>query len=176
MPSKKGKASASAIGLKIGGEVCFDRHIVEEKFNHFYTTVASKLVEKLPKRIDKFGKQFVEIFYGLKGVKPNDYSFSVVSENKVLKYLNNLSAKKATGLDDIPARFVRDSASIIVCPLSHLWYKVLYLMTWNLLELFPLFKKNDKTEVGNYRPVSILSIISRVVYDQFQTWWKKTTI
>ena len=34
----------------------------------------------------------------------------------------------------------------------------------------PLFKKNDKTEVGNYWPVSILSIISkvfgRVVYDQ----------
>ena len=24
----------------------------------------------------------------------------------------------------------------------------------------PLFKKNDKTEVGNYRPVSILTIIS----------------
>ena len=36
--------------------------------------------------------------------------------------------------------------------------------------VIPLYKKNDKTEVGNYRPVSILSIISkifeRVVYDQ----------
>ena len=69
MPSKKDKASASSIGLKIDGEVCFDRYIVAEKFNHFYTTVASKLVEKLPKRIDiKFGKQFVEKFYRLKGV------------------------------------------------------------------------------------------------------------
>ena len=56
----------------------------------------------------------MEIFYRLKGVKPNDYSFSVVSENKVLKYLNNLSAKKGTGLDGIPARFVRDA---LVCPL-----------------------------------------------------------
>ena len=36
--------------------------------------------------------------------------------------------------------------------------------------VFPLFKKNDNTEVGNYRPVSILNVISkileRVVYDQ----------
>ena len=40
--------------------------------------------------------------------------------------------------------------------------------------IVPLFKKNDKTEVGNYRPVSILSIISnvfeRVVYDQVEAY------
>ena len=86
--------------------------------------------------------------------------------------------KKETGLDGIPARFVRDSASIIVCPLSHV-------INLSLLQgivpdglksarVVPLFKKNDKTEVGNYRPVSILSIISkvfeRVVYDQIQTY------
>ena len=41
----------------------------------------------------------------------------------------------------------------------------------------PIFKKNDKTEVGNYRRVSILSIISkvfeRVVYDQLETYLDK---
>ena len=38
----------------------------------------------------------------------------------------------------------------------------------------PFFKKNDKTEVGNYRPVSILTILSkvfeRVVYDQVESY------
>ena len=38
----------------------------------------------------------------------------------------------------------------------------------------PIFKKNEKTEVGKYRPVSILRIISkifeRVVYDQLETY------
>ena len=43
----------------------------------------------------------------------------MVSENKFLKYLNKLSAKKATRLDDIPSRFVQDSASVIVCPFTH---------------------------------------------------------
>ena len=41
----------------------------------------------------------------------------------------------------------------------------------------PIFKKNDKTEVENYRPLSILSIISkvfeRVVYDQLVTYLDK---
>ena len=42
--------------------------------------------------------------------------------------------------------------------------------------VIPIFKKNDKTSVGNYRPVSILSIVSkiyeRVVYDQDESYFK----
>ena len=132
----------------------------------------------MPKGLNQFGKQFVENFYHLKGVKPNDYSFSIVSENKILKCVGRLGAKKATGLDGIPACFVRDSASIIACPLRHV-------INLSLIQgivpddlksarVVRIFRKNDKTEVGNYRPVSILSIISkvfeRVVYDQLETY------
>ena len=82
-----------------------------------------------------------------------------------MKCLGRLGAKKATGLDGFPARFVRDSASIIACLLRHV-------ISLSLIQgivqddlksarVVPIFKKNDKTEVGNYRPVSILSIISK---------------
>ena len=67
------------------------------------------------------------MFYRLKGVKPNDYSFSIVSENKMLKYLGRLGAKKATGLDDIPARFVIDT---IACPLRHVINLSLWSSAW----------------------------------------------
>ena len=36
-----------------------------------------------------------------------------------MQCLNNSNVKMATGLDGIPARFVRDSASIIASPLSN---------------------------------------------------------
>ena len=85
----------------------------------FYTTVASKLVEELPKSVNNHGKQFVQTFYQGKGVTPNSYSFLLLAENKILKYLNHLSANKATGLDGIISRFLRDSASVIACPLTH---------------------------------------------------------
>ena len=63
MPSKKGKPSSINIGLNIDDKVCFEKGVAAAKFNSFYTTVASKLVEKLPKSVNKFGKQFVETFY-----------------------------------------------------------------------------------------------------------------
>ena len=83
-----------------------------------------------------------------------------------MKCLGRLGAKKATGLDGILARFVRYSASIIACPLRHV-------LNLSLIQgIIPddlksarvvrIFKKNDKTEVENYRPVSILNIISKV--------------
>ena len=108
----------------------------------------------------------MESFYRNKCVFPNSYSFSIVSENKVLKYLNSLCIYKATGLDGIHSRFVRDGALIIAFLQTHV-------INLSLIQgvvpddlksarVVPLFKKNDNTEVGNYRPVSILTLISKV--------------
>ena len=140
----------------------------------FESRTCKKLVEKLPRSLYKYGRNFVFNFYSCKGVISDNFSFSILSEDQVLKYLTKLSVNKSTGLDGIPSKFVRDSASIIACPLTHI-------INLSLVQgvvpddlksarVVPLFKKNDKTEVGNYRPVSILCILSkifeRVVYDQ----------
>jgi hypothetical protein len=135
-------------------------------------------VEKIPFCVNKFGKGFVNIFYSSKGVKQDSYSFSLISESKVLKYINSLSPNKATGLDGIPSRFVRDSAPMISEPLSHIIN--LSIIQGSVPDdlksarVVPLFKKNDKTEVGNYRPVSILSVVSKVlekvIFDQVQEY------
>ena len=59
MPSKKLKTSTSTYGIKIDNEICFDKATCAQKLNEFYTTVASNLVEKLQKSLNKFGKKFV---------------------------------------------------------------------------------------------------------------------
>lgn len=135
-------------------------------------------MSKLPTTVNRFGSIFVSKFYSSKGVKPNSFSFSITTEKKVYKYLNSLSPKKATGLDGIPSRFVKDSASIIAGPISHIVnLSVIQGVVPDDLKsarVVPLYKKNDKTDVGNYRPVSILSIVSkvfeRVIYDQLEEY------
>ena len=62
MPSKKVKTSSSTLGLKIDNEVCFDKATCAEKINEFYTTVASKFVEKLPKVSINLLKTLLKIF------------------------------------------------------------------------------------------------------------------
>ena len=73
---------------------------------------------------------------------------------------------------------IKPRDSIIVCPLTHIInLSVIQAVIPDDLKsarVVPLFKKNDKTEIGNYRPVSILGIISKVVekvvYDQIETY------
>ena len=62
LPSKKTESSKS-IGLKINEEIWFDTLKVAEKFNSFFSTIASSLVEKLPNCSGKFGKSYVKDYY-----------------------------------------------------------------------------------------------------------------
>ena len=70
------------IGLQIDGELCFDKSIIAERFNSFYSTVAPKLVEKLPERLNKFGKSCVEKFYLDNGVLPKAIRFLLYQKTK----------------------------------------------------------------------------------------------
>ena len=123
-------------------------------------------------------------YYQKLGVRKESFAFSLVSEKKVLKYFLKLGANKATGLDGIPARFIKDSASIVTVPIAHIinLSAITGVVPDDLksARVVPLFKKNDSTETGNYKPVSILNIASkiveRVIYDQFEGYLFKNKL
>jgi len=172
--SKNTKSKSSNIGLNIDGIVSFDKSAVATKFNTFFTTIASTLVNNLPTPIGNFGKQHIIDFYRNKGVTQDTFALSTVEVEDVCKMLREVNRSKATGLDNLPARFVSDAAEQIAPSISHIInISILQGKVPNELKLAkvtPLYKKGSKTETGNYRPVSVLSIISkvleRVVYNQ----------
>ena len=174
IPSKKAKTSNSNISLEINGNIEFDKKVVSNEFNGFFTTIASNLVQKLPTSTQKFSDCIN--FYFQKGIKPNSFKLSVVDEDQVLKLLNNINIHKATGLDSLPARFLKDGGPEIVTAFTHLLNLSIHSSKvpsdMKSARVVPLFKKQNKTHVGNYRPVSILSVASKileiVVHEQLQ--------
>ena len=65
--SKKNN-SKSKIGLTVNNDVCFTEKTVAETFNRFFTSVASKLVDKLPPSTNQFCSQVVDEYYANLGV------------------------------------------------------------------------------------------------------------
>ena len=83
--------------------------------------MASELVNKLPQSIGRFSGNFVSLFYKNRfNVTKDDFSLTTVGENDIMKIVQSIGANKATGLDNLPAQFLKDSIDVIVSPLTHL--------------------------------------------------------
>ena len=104
-----------------------------------------------------------------------------VSEDFIYKELYKLNPSKSTGTDNIPARFVKDAASVLTKPILHIInLSIEQNSVPNDLKsarVVPLFKKNKRCDVGNYRPVSVLSVVSKIleraVYTQLEEYLTK---
>ena len=79
----------------------------------------------------------------------------------------SLNPRKAIGLDGLSSRFLRDGAEAIVEPVCHIIN--LSITTESVPVAFkqakdiPLFKKGSSVDPGNYRPVSVLNVLSKVL-------------
>ena len=146
--------------------------------------MAEKLINKLPKRPIHFAKQFLKDYYQEKGVVENYFHFLTVGEEEIENLLNGLTASKATGLDSLRARFLKDGAEVIACPLAHIINLSLHSSQipedMKNARVVPLYEKQSKTEPGSYRPVSILSVTSkileRIVYNQLEHYLKEKNL
>ncbi len=82
------------------------------------------------------------------------------------------------GLDNIPARFLRDAAEVITPCITHIINMSIeqgYCPNdFKFARVIPLYKKGSKLEHGNYRPVSILcslsKIIEKIIFEQIDTY------
>ena len=85
----------------------------------------------------------------------------------VKRELRRLNASKATGPDCIPARVLKMCAHPLSKPLSKLFSLSFYSMVMPICrktaKVTPIHKKKSKNLPRHYRPVSLLSIISKVM-------------
>jgi hypothetical protein len=166
---KQNVKGSSKIVIDVDGNICHDDYVIANNFNTFFTTIASTLVEKLPanKMIYTSSSSPVKGFYNDRQPSNNKLYLKHVSESFVFKELCKLNINKSTGLDGIPARFLKDAAHIIKLPITFLINLSIsegcVPDDLKLAKVKPLFKKSNRKLTENYRPVSILSIVSKIL-------------
>ena len=97
----------------------------------------------------------------------------------VRKLLKKLKASRSTSVDELYSYAVKLSADYIAEPLHHII--TLSLMQgkfpagWKYTKLIPLHKKLSKLEMSNYRPVAILSplskVLEKIIYNQIYSYF-----
>lgn len=95
------------------------------------------------------------------------FNFLEISEEFVMSQLRSLKSGKAVGLDRILARLLKNSADIVVKPVTFIINTSLRTAQvpsdWKSARVIPLFKKGKADELDNYRPISILPVLSKVL-------------
>ena len=90
--------------------------------------------------------------------------FTVAEVHKALKHLN---PRKPSGPDHLEPRFLKLAADLIAEPLTHLFNLSLASnkipMIWKAAYVLPLLKGGDPNILNNYRPLSNLSVLSKVM-------------
>ena len=97
----------------------------------------------------------------------NDSNFDIAFDHrKVRKLLSDINSNKAHGPDGIHGKILKNCAVGLAFPLTCI-YKVSYNCgylpeEWKLANVVPIFKKGSKTEVKNYRPISLTCLVMKV--------------
>ena len=78
-----------------------------------------------------------------------------------------MKTNKAVGPDNISARLLRNAANELAPPLRDIinlsFEKGRFPLSWKCAKVTALFKQGDKTDKDNYRPISILPTVSKVI-------------
>ena len=90
-----------------------------------------------------------------------------VDEQTVKTIIENLSPKRSCGYDDISSIFLKQITTSIIKPLTIVINQVLsngiFPDKLKIAKVVPIFKKGDCASTNNYRPISLLPVISKVI-------------
>ena len=91
----------------------------------------------------------------------------IFNENEVEDILKILDTSKAIGPDFINPRLLKEGCPILKAPLCRLFNMSIAIgkfpNTWKLANVTPVFKKDCPSKVTNYRPISLISVLGKVM-------------
>ena len=136
-------------------------------FNDHFSSIGPKLANDIPlsNNNDHCHRKYV------KGIN-NRFEFRPTDSGQVLKLLNKLNW------------LIRECADLISPYISIIFNCCLTTGTfpddWKLAKVTPIFKQGDRSDMNNYRPISVISAIAkvfeRIVYNQLSSYLSENNI
>ena len=152
--------------LRRGHELFDDNEVIVEEFGRYFSSVNGVHVQDATENDKKLLDHVVKCKV--------DFCFESFKEHQVLEVLQGLDTQKATGEDGISAALLRTTAPGISASLTKIFNHTLLCQNlpveWKSALVTPVPKGKRTHDLDNYRPVSILPAVSKVlerlVYDQ----------
>jgi hypothetical protein len=140
-----------------------DSKTIANAFCSYFSNIVNKLKTKTYNLKNCVWRQ--QTFEPLRTCKK--FKFARVTEKSVHADLRKLKRKKAAGLDDIPPFVLNDAAGVLSIPLTRIinlsFETGVFPTDWKSSELTPIHKFGVKDCINNYRPISVIPAISKII-------------
>lgn len=147
------------------GEPILDPEETANTFNEFFTNVFRNYDTETANTSVNLTK--LDSFVNEKLSHGNNFQIPLVSTDFVFEQLICLDAMKATGVDELNAKYLKLAAPIISVHVSKIINLSIehgiYPDVFKKAKVTPIHKKGQKDDKNNYRPISILSVLSKVI-------------
>ena len=130
--------------------------MAEELNMHFSSVFTREDTSSLPVQETKFN--------GLEGERLGQL---VVTPEEVASKINNMKENKSPGVGRISPTILKETVEQISTPLAHVFnisvQEGIVPLEWKEANIIPLFKKGSRNKSVNYRPVSLTSVICKLL-------------
>lgn len=146
----------------IKDDVEIEEHNVAEEFAKYFASVAQNIAENIVVQ---------------SGDSPNKYGtlrhanasifLQPCTENEVFDLIQSLKSNKSAGIDGISAKTIKAVANQITPVLTQLinscFVQGKYPDEMKKARVVPVYKAGEKTNINNYRPISVLPVVNTIV-------------
>ena len=127
------------------------------KYNEFFATIGINIEKELNTNMN---------YRNEKNFDFPAFKFENETTENIEKIIDRIKTDVATGMDNIPAKIIKNTKSILSPYLTKIINLSFETKTFpDILKnaiIKPIFKKDDKNDISNYRPISILPVISKI--------------
>ena len=145
--------------LQINGQLTSDPTVVANAFNDYFVNVGPSLNQGLATEYQPLLATNASV--------GKIFSLQCVSVNTVFHYLQALHSKKAMGFDNIPALLIKEASRVIAPSIANIINHSIVSgevpQQWKQARVIPVYKGNDATLMNNYRPISTLPVLSKIL-------------
>ena len=134
---------------------------IANTLNNFFTSIGRNLAQN----INCTG--YRNHRYYLKTNHKQIFKFKEIEQESITMVINSLTNKSNVGIDGISTILLKCIAPSTIKPLTLIINQIMktgvFLNKMKLAKVIPNYKKDNPTQVTNYRPISLLPVLSKVV-------------
>lgn len=159
---RNNRKCAKEITLNAETGLISDKKEVANEFNRYFTSVGSNMANRIPQHSHDHINQYNTLFFNHSYIEDQ-----FTNPREVLTVINKMKPRKAPGADRISIDFIKKHKQVMSTAISHLFNvsfkNAKYPDPLKIAKTIALFKGGDKEEISNYRPISLLSTLSKIL-------------